>query len=126
MCSTFDIFLAQKSMVGLTSGLTLQCFCSVQPLFLYLFLSFFFFFTASQSNSSLKKQRSRSIFSTFFCCFRNYNVEPPATNSSSPPPPVEENGSPPKVGLKQSSVGPHLLSLFHRMPNSIFISVVSL
>ncbi|MEQ2275005.1 E3 SUMO-protein ligase SIZ2 [Xenotaenia resolanae] len=51
---------------------------------------------ASQSNSSLKKQRSRSIFSTFFCCFRNYNVEPPATNSSSLPPPVEENGSPPK------------------------------
>ncbi|XP_051809443.1 CTD small phosphatase-like protein isoform X2 [Acanthochromis polyacanthus] len=53
---------------------------------------------ASQSNSSLKKQRSRSIFSTFFCCFRNYNVEPPAanTNTSSLPPPVEENGSPPK------------------------------
>lgn len=55
--------------------------------------------TASQSNSSLKKQRSRSIFSTFFCCFRNYNVDPPATNTntSSQPPPVEENGSPPKV-----------------------------
>ncbi|XP_042337166.1 CTD small phosphatase-like protein, partial [Plectropomus leopardus] len=54
--------------------------------------------TASQSNSSLKKQRSRSIFSTFFCCFRNYNVDPPATNTntSSLPPPVEENGSPPK------------------------------
>ncbi|XP_043990746.1 CTD small phosphatase-like protein isoform X1 [Gambusia affinis] len=50
---------------------------------------------ASQSNSSLKKQRSRSIFSTIFCCFRNYNVEPPATNSTLPPP-VEENGSPPK------------------------------
>ncbi|PWA25137.1 hypothetical protein CCH79_00005097 [Gambusia affinis] len=49
----------------------------------------------SQSNSSLKKQRSRSIFSTIFCCFRNYNVEPPATNSTLPPP-VEENGSPPK------------------------------
>ncbi|XP_028449530.1 CTD (carboxy-terminal domain, RNA polymerase II, polypeptide A) small phosphatase-like b isoform X1 [Perca flavescens] len=51
---------------------------------------------ASQSNSSLKKQRSRSIFSTLFCCFRNYNVDPPATNTSSLPPPVEENGSPPK------------------------------
>ncbi|XP_004565437.1 CTD small phosphatase-like protein isoform X3 [Maylandia zebra] len=53
---------------------------------------------ASQSNSSLKKQRSRGIFSTFFCCFRNYNVDSPATNTnaSSPPPPVEENGSPPK------------------------------
>uniref|UniRef100_A0A8D3CEV5 Mitochondrial import inner membrane translocase subunit TIM50 n=1 Tax=Scophthalmus maximus TaxID=52904 RepID=A0A8D3CEV5_SCOMX len=55
---------------------------------------------ASQSKSSLKKQRSRSIFSTFFCCFRNYNVEPPATNTSSLPPPVEENGSPPKPPAK--------------------------
>uniref|UniRef100_A0A667ZLL2 Mitochondrial import inner membrane translocase subunit TIM50 n=1 Tax=Myripristis murdjan TaxID=586833 RepID=A0A667ZLL2_9TELE len=57
---------------------------------------------ASQSNSSLKKQRSRSIFSTFFCCFRNYNVEPPATNTntSSLPPPVEENGTPPKPPAK--------------------------
>uniref|UniRef100_A0A672I054 Mitochondrial import inner membrane translocase subunit TIM50 n=1 Tax=Salarias fasciatus TaxID=181472 RepID=A0A672I054_SALFA len=57
---------------------------------------------ASQSNSSIKKQRSRSIFSTFFCCFRNYNVEPPAanTNTSSIPPPVEENGSPPKPPAK--------------------------
>lgn len=58
-----------------------------------------FVFTVSQSNSSLKKQRSRSIFSTFFCCFRNYNADPPAssTNTNSLPPPVEENGSPPKV-----------------------------
>uniref|UniRef100_A0A673BCK2 Mitochondrial import inner membrane translocase subunit TIM50 n=1 Tax=Sphaeramia orbicularis TaxID=375764 RepID=A0A673BCK2_9TELE len=57
---------------------------------------------ASQSKSSLKKQRSRSIFSTLFCCFRNYNVEPPATNTntSSLPPPVEENGSPPKPPAK--------------------------
>uniref|UniRef100_A0AAX7T0D2 Mitochondrial import inner membrane translocase subunit TIM50 n=1 Tax=Astatotilapia calliptera TaxID=8154 RepID=A0AAX7T0D2_ASTCA len=57
---------------------------------------------ASQSNSSLKKQRSRGIFSTFFCCFRNYNVDSPATNTnaSSPPPPVEENGSPPKPPAK--------------------------
>lgn len=53
--------------------------------------------TASQSNISLKKQRSRGIFSTFLCCFRNYNAEPPATNASPPPPPVEENGSPQKV-----------------------------
>ncbi|CAL8314105.1 unnamed protein product [Boreogadus saida] len=53
---------------------------------------------ASQSNVSLKKQRNRSIFSSFFCCFRNYNVEVPASNtiSSSLPPPVEENGTPPK------------------------------
>jgi len=58
----------------------------------------------SQSNSSLKKHRSRSIFSLFFCCFRNYNeyhVEtPPANNKTlSLPPPLEENGSPPKVKL---------------------------
>ncbi|XP_034416098.1 CTD small phosphatase-like protein isoform X1 [Cyclopterus lumpus] len=55
----------------------------------------------SQSNSSLKKHRSRSIFSPFFCCFRNYNeyhVEtPPANNKTlSLPTPPEENGSPPK------------------------------
>ncbi|KAM6948858.1 CTD small phosphatase-like protein isoform 1-T1 [Aplochiton taeniatus] len=58
---------------------------------------------ASQSNSSGKKHRSRSIFSTFFCCFRNYNVEPPATNNStsSVPPPVEENGTPPKCDQVQ-------------------------
>ncbi|XP_034040039.1 CTD small phosphatase-like protein isoform X2 [Thalassophryne amazonica] len=57
---------------------------------------------ASQANSSLKKQRSRSIFRTFLCCFRNYNVEPPATNpnTSSLPPPVEENGTPPKPPAK--------------------------
>uniref|UniRef100_A0A8C5HFS5 Mitochondrial import inner membrane translocase subunit TIM50 n=1 Tax=Gouania willdenowi TaxID=441366 RepID=A0A8C5HFS5_GOUWI len=55
---------------------------------------------ASQSNSSLKSKRSRSIFSTFLCCFRNYNVEPPATNTSALPPPVEENGSPPKQPAK--------------------------
>uniref|UniRef100_A0A3P9HW48 protein-serine/threonine phosphatase n=1 Tax=Oryzias latipes TaxID=8090 RepID=A0A3P9HW48_ORYLA len=57
--------------------------------------------SVSQSNSSLKKHRSRSIFSPFFCCFRNYNdchVEPPSTNNKtlSLPPPPEENGSPPK------------------------------
>ncbi|XP_058036099.1 CTD small phosphatase-like protein isoform X2 [Ahaetulla prasina] len=47
----------------------------------------------SQCNLSLKKQRSRSIFSTLFCCFRDYNVEPPAPNSTGVLPPlVEENG----------------------------------
>ncbi|XP_035268687.1 CTD (carboxy-terminal domain, RNA polymerase II, polypeptide A) small phosphatase-like a isoform X1 [Anguilla anguilla] len=53
----------------------------------------------SQSKSSLKKQRSRGIFSTFFCCFQNYNVEPPSSNNntgSSLPPPAEENGTLPK------------------------------
>uniref|UniRef100_A0A3Q3KP94 Mitochondrial import inner membrane translocase subunit TIM50 n=1 Tax=Mastacembelus armatus TaxID=205130 RepID=A0A3Q3KP94_9TELE len=55
----------------------------------------------SQPNSSLKKHRSRSIFSPFFCCFRNYNdyhVEPPPINNKtlSVAPPSEENGSPPK------------------------------
>uniref|UniRef100_A0A8C9YW00 Mitochondrial import inner membrane translocase subunit TIM50 n=1 Tax=Sander lucioperca TaxID=283035 RepID=A0A8C9YW00_SANLU len=59
----------------------------------------------SQSNSSLKKHRSRSIFSPFFCCFRNYNeyhVEPPPTNNKTPslPPLPEENGSPPKPPAK--------------------------
>ncbi|XP_034024839.1 CTD (carboxy-terminal domain, RNA polymerase II, polypeptide A) small phosphatase-like a isoform X2 [Thalassophryne amazonica] len=60
----------------------------------------------SQSNSSLKKHRNRSIFSPFFCCFRNYNdyhVEPPPTNNKthSLPPPPEENGSPPKCDQVQ-------------------------
>lgn len=56
----------------------------------------------SQSNSSLKKHRSRSIFSPFFCCFRNYNVEPPAPSKKpcALPPPPEENGSPPKSPAK--------------------------
>ncbi|KAK6311192.1 hypothetical protein J4Q44_G00192470 [Coregonus suidteri] len=56
----------------------------------------------SQSNSSLKKQRSRGIFSTFFCCFRKYNVEPPASNNTttSLPPAPEENGTPPKPPAK--------------------------
>lgn len=70
------------------------------PLFICLVSS-----SVSQSNSSLKKHRSRSIFSPFFCCFRNYNdyqVDPPASNnkSLSLPPPPEENGSPPKVKLQ--------------------------
>ncbi|XP_058486626.1 CTD (carboxy-terminal domain, RNA polymerase II, polypeptide A) small phosphatase-like a isoform X2 [Solea solea] len=60
----------------------------------------------SQANSSLKKHRSRSIFSPFFCCFRNYNdyhVEPPTSNNKalSLPPPPEENGSPPKCDQVQ-------------------------
>ncbi|XP_061660553.1 CTD (carboxy-terminal domain, RNA polymerase II, polypeptide A) small phosphatase-like a isoform X1 [Syngnathoides biaculeatus] len=62
----------------------------------------------SQSNSSLKKHRSRSIFSPFFCCFRNYNdyhVEPPPANNKThalpPPPPPEENGAPPKCDQVQ-------------------------
>ncbi|XP_041421695.1 CTD small phosphatase-like protein isoform X1 [Xenopus laevis] len=48
----------------------------------------------SQCNISLKKQRNRSIFSSLFCCFRSYSVEPPTSNNnSSPLPPlVEENG----------------------------------
>lgn len=48
----------------------------------------------SQCNISLKKQRNRSIFSSLFCCFRSYNVEPPTSNNNtSPLPPlVEENG----------------------------------
>uniref|UniRef100_A0A8C5G2M6 Mitochondrial import inner membrane translocase subunit TIM50 n=1 Tax=Gouania willdenowi TaxID=441366 RepID=A0A8C5G2M6_GOUWI len=55
----------------------------------------------AQSNNSLKKHRSRSIFSPFFCCFRNYNdyhVEPPTANNKnlSLPQQPEENGSPPK------------------------------
>ncbi|XP_068603926.1 CTD (carboxy-terminal domain, RNA polymerase II, polypeptide A) small phosphatase-like a isoform X2 [Brachionichthys hirsutus] len=59
----------------------------------------------SQSNGSLKKHRSRSLFSPFFCCFRNYNdyqVEPPPGNNKahSLPPPPEENGSPPKPPVK--------------------------
>uniref|UniRef100_A0A3B1ITT0 CTD (carboxy-terminal domain, RNA polymerase II, polypeptide A) small phosphatase-like a n=1 Tax=Astyanax mexicanus TaxID=7994 RepID=A0A3B1ITT0_ASTMX len=57
----------------------------------------------SQSNSSLKKHRSRSIFSPFFCCFRNYNVEPPAPNNKTCtlPPPAEENGGSPKCDQVQ-------------------------
>uniref|UniRef100_A0A8C7N7R6 Mitochondrial import inner membrane translocase subunit TIM50 n=1 Tax=Oncorhynchus kisutch TaxID=8019 RepID=A0A8C7N7R6_ONCKI len=56
----------------------------------------------SQSNSSVKKQRSPGIFSTFFCCFRNYNVEPPASNNTttSLPPAPEENGTQPKPPAK--------------------------
>uniref|UniRef100_A0AAY4ATP1 protein-serine/threonine phosphatase n=1 Tax=Denticeps clupeoides TaxID=299321 RepID=A0AAY4ATP1_9TELE len=56
----------------------------------------------SQTNSSLKKHRSRSIFSPFFCCFRNYNVEPPVANNKACtlPPPAEENGNPPKSPAK--------------------------
>uniref|UniRef100_A0A3B3ZMG1 Mitochondrial import inner membrane translocase subunit TIM50 n=1 Tax=Periophthalmus magnuspinnatus TaxID=409849 RepID=A0A3B3ZMG1_9GOBI len=59
----------------------------------------------SQSNTSLKKHRNRSIFSPFFCCFRNYNdyhADPPSANNKSLPlpPPPDENGSPPKPPAK--------------------------
>ncbi|XP_040335716.1 CTD small phosphatase-like protein isoform X5 [Herpailurus yagouaroundi] len=48
---------------------------------------------ASQCNVSLKKQRHRGILSSFFCCFRDYNVEaPPASGPGVLPPLVEENG----------------------------------
>lgn len=53
---------------------------------------------ASQRNLSLKKQRGRSILSSFFCCFRDYNVEaPPPSSPSVLPPLVEENGGLQKV-----------------------------
>lgn len=67
---------------------------------LHEFIFVVFFLPVSQCNISLKKQRSRSIFSTLFCCFRDYNVEPPSTNSTSALPPlVEENGGLQKVRL---------------------------
>ncbi|XP_045435370.1 CTD small phosphatase-like protein isoform X2 [Pipistrellus kuhlii] len=56
---------------------------------------------ASHCNVSLKKQRNRSILSSFFCCFRDYNVEaPPASSPSVLPPLVEENGGLPKPPAK--------------------------
>ncbi|XP_073667112.1 CTD small phosphatase-like protein isoform X3 [Tursiops truncatus] len=49
--------------------------------------------SSSQCNVSLKKQRSRSILSSFFCCFRDYNVDaPPGSSPGVLPPLVEENG----------------------------------
>lgn len=63
-----------------------------------------FLFPASQCNISLKKQRSRGILSSFFCCFRDYNVEaPPPSSPSVLPPLVEENG-----GLQKVSAGGEL------------------
>ncbi|XP_036287762.1 CTD small phosphatase-like protein isoform X6 [Pipistrellus kuhlii] len=57
---------------------------------------------ASHCNVSLKKQRNRSILSSFFCCFRDYNVEaPPASSPSVLPPLVEENGGLPKGDQRQ-------------------------
>ncbi|XP_036189053.1 CTD small phosphatase-like protein isoform X5 [Myotis myotis] len=57
---------------------------------------------ASHCNVSLKKQRHRSILSSFFCCFRDYNVEaPPASSPSALPPLVEENGGLPKGDQRQ-------------------------
>uniref|UniRef100_A0A8C4LE43 protein-serine/threonine phosphatase n=1 Tax=Equus asinus TaxID=9793 RepID=A0A8C4LE43_EQUAS len=59
---------------------------------------------ASQCNVSIKKQRNRSILSSFFCCFRDYNVEaPPASSPNVLPPLVEENG-----GLQKGKLSPHL------------------
>ena len=53
---------------------------------------------ASRCNVSLKKQRSRGILSSFFCCFRDYNVEaPPGSGPGVLPPLVEENGGLQKV-----------------------------
>ncbi|XP_066206484.1 CTD small phosphatase-like protein isoform X2 [Saccopteryx leptura] len=47
----------------------------------------------SQCHVSLKKQRSRSLLSSFFCCFRDYHAEaPPAGGPGVLPPLVEENG----------------------------------
>ncbi|EPQ17926.1 CTD small phosphatase-like protein [Myotis brandtii] len=61
-----------------------------------------FLFPASHCNVSLKKQRHRSILSSFFCCFRDYNVEaPPASSPSVLPPLVEENGGLPKGDQRQ-------------------------
>ncbi|XP_045153608.1 CTD small phosphatase-like protein [Echinops telfairi] len=57
---------------------------------------------ASQCNVSLKKQRSRSILSSFFCCFRDYHAEaPPASSPRVLPPLVEENGGLQKGGQRQ-------------------------
>ncbi|XP_054673779.1 CTD small phosphatase-like protein isoform X3 [Grus americana] len=68
----------------------------------------------SQCNISLKKQRSRSIFSTLFCCFRDYNVEPPSTNSTSALPPlVEENGGLQKGDQMQVMPIPSGIYYFH-------------
>ncbi|XP_069771044.1 CTD (carboxy-terminal domain, RNA polymerase II, polypeptide A) small phosphatase-like a isoform X2 [Narcine bancroftii] len=47
----------------------------------------------SQSGLNVKKQRSRSFFSSFFCCFRDYNVESTNGSSNVQSPTVEENGS---------------------------------
>ena len=53
---------------------------------------------ASRCNVSLKKQRSRGILSSFFCCFRDYNVEaPPGSGPGVLPQLVEENGGLQKV-----------------------------
>lgn len=63
---------------------------------------------ASHCNVSLKKQRNRSILSSFFCCFRDYNVEaPPASSPSVLPPLVEENGGLPKVSAARGPRAPH-------------------
>ncbi|KAK1806997.1 hypothetical protein P4O66_004834 [Electrophorus voltai] len=75
------------------------------------------FTPVSQSNSSLKKHRSRSIFTHIFCCFRNYNVEPPSSiNKPCSLPPPTENGPTPKCDQVEVSPIPsshdELSSLF--------------
>uniref|UniRef100_A0A673UHJ9 protein-serine/threonine phosphatase n=1 Tax=Suricata suricatta TaxID=37032 RepID=A0A673UHJ9_SURSU len=60
-------------------------------------------FPASQCSVSLKKQRSRGIFSSFFCCFRDYNVEaPPAGGPGVLPPLLEEHGGLQKGDQRQA------------------------
>ncbi|XP_072568261.1 CTD (carboxy-terminal domain, RNA polymerase II, polypeptide A) small phosphatase-like a isoform X1 [Paramormyrops kingsleyae] len=51
----------------------------------------------SQSDGSLKIKRKRSIFGTFLCCLRDYNVEPTSNHGSRPPVlAAGENGTPAK------------------------------
>nr|XP_054408303.1 CTD small phosphatase-like protein isoform X2 [Pongo abelii] len=80
---------------------------------------------ASQCNVSLKKQRSRSILSSFFCCFRDYNVEaPPPSSPSVRPPLVEENGGLQKGDQRQvipiPSAHPHIPSQCCRIREDCF------
>ncbi|XP_072568268.1 CTD (carboxy-terminal domain, RNA polymerase II, polypeptide A) small phosphatase-like a isoform X2 [Paramormyrops kingsleyae] len=55
----------------------------------------------SQSDGSLKIKRKRSIFGTFLCCLRDYNVEPTSNHGSRPPVlAAGENGTPAKSPVK--------------------------
>ncbi|TRZ01849.1 hypothetical protein DNTS_007154 [Danionella cerebrum] len=94
MCQWRTRLYCLETMLGQRSVLHLTDRCGV------------YVFAVSQSNSSLKKHRNRSIFSPFFCCFRDYNVEPPASNNSnnktcSLSPSAEENSSPAKCDQVQ-------------------------
>ncbi|KAJ8782657.1 hypothetical protein J1605_009976 [Eschrichtius robustus] len=72
---------------------------------------------ASQCNVSLKKQRSRSILSSFFCCFRDYNVEaPPGSSPSVLPPLVEENGGLQKVSADAELAPPRICPVLDEHP----------